>query len=472
MRAQIRAVALPALTPTVTRVLTPALTSVLALVLALALAGCACEKGGGGSGGGGPGAGHGGAAAKRERAAVQGALDRQAAAVRDGREKRFLAQVDPRARRCRAAQRLVFRNLRRLPLRSWSYRVTRVRAGQPSANEPSGNEPRAEATVRLRYRLSGQDRAPVTATERYAFVRRGGRWYLTGELSGSERQLWEQGPMTVVRGRRSLVLGTAGGEHGDHGEHGDRSRSGDAERRRLRDVARVADRAAAEAGRLWPHGWPRRVVVERPRGLRQMARLLGSPESAYRDIAAVTTGEGGRKVNAPADRIVLNPTAYGELSHGGRHVVVTHETVHVATRTLTGPATPLWFSEGLADWAAYRHAPRPLRAPRKAAPELARAVRHKRLPHTLPSDRDFRFGNKPDALARAYEGGWLACRSVAGEWGEAKLLALYRAVGEGEAGKGERAGRGAVDHAMRDELGVSRTEFVARWRAYVRAQLS
>ena len=424
----------------------------LCAVVLLALAGCACEPGGA------PGA-------RRERAALQAVLERQAVAVLGhGGERRFLSAVDPRAVRFRAAQRRVFRNLRRLPLAHWSYRVADVRGGGPSGGEASASGPRrAEATVRLRYRLRGQDRAAVAVTERYAVVRRSGRWYLSGELRGGEPQLWEQGTLAVVRGRRSLVLGTVSGAAG--------ARAGE-ERARLRALARAADRAVAETARLWPHGWPRRVVVERPYGQRQLARLLGEPESTYSDIAAVTTGEGGREVRAAADRIVLNPSAYGELSGAGRHVVLTHETVHVATRTLTGPATPLWLSEGVADWAGYRHAARSLRAPRRAAPELASAVRHKRLPHSLPADRDFRFGNRADALARAYEGGWLACRFVADRWGEGKLLALYRAVGESEAGSGEGAEDAAVDHAMRAELGLDRGEFTARWRAYVRRTLS
>ena len=377
---------------------------------------------------------------RRERAALQRVLDGQSAAVRSGRESGYAAAVDPRAGAYRAAQRRVFGNLRRLPLTQWTYRVTNVR------HVRHGGKERTEAEVRLRYRLRGDDRVPVTATERLAFARHGGRWYVAAELPGSDRQLWEQGRVTVVRGERSLVLGVG------------RERAG------LRSLARDADDAVSAVDGVWSRDWPRRVVLEVPASLRRMAELLDSPASSYQGIAAVTTGEAGESTAAPADRIVVNPEAYGLLSEEGRQVVVTHETVHVASRTHTGPATPLWLSEGLADWVGYRGTGR---TPKGAAPELDRAVKQGEVPRELPSERAFRFGSDPEALGRAYESGWLACRYVAGTWGEEKLLSLYLRVGDAD-----KKGRAALDGALRGELGLTPGEFTERWRAYVRRELS
>lgn len=408
----------------------------LATTLVAATAGCDQIAAGGGAGGG------------RDRAALQRVLTRQAAAVREGSEKRFMAGVDPRAHDFRSDRREVFDNLRRLPLSQWTYRVTDVRRTAPSG----GKAPRDEARVRLRYRIGGQDRSPATATERYAFVRRSGHWYLSDRLHGSDPQLWDQGPVTVVRGAHSLVLGAGRGTEA---------------RRRYFSLAHTADGAVASVSRMWPRGWPHQVVLEVPGSVKKMARLLGAPESSYQDIAAVTTGEAGKDTSAPADRVTVNPDAYRTLSGDGRHVVLTHETVHVATRTVTGPATPLWFSEGLADWVGYRDT---AHTPRQIAPELGRAVREGKAPQELPTDRDFRFQNDAEALARAYEGGWLACRFVDRRWGEAKLLALYRSVGAADkSGKGGSAG--AVDRAMRKVLGVSRAQFTAVWRDEVRREV-
>jgi hypothetical protein len=146
----------------------------------------------------------------------------------------------------------------------------------------------------------------------------------------------------------------------------------------------------------------------------------------------------------------------------GGQVVLTHETTHVATRADTTAATPLWLSEGYADWVGYRGTGR---TPAEAAPELGEAVAERRVPTVLPSDADFGFAGSATALARSYEGGWMACRMIADRWGEAKLGAFYRAVGT------HTKRPGAVEEAMAKVLGTDLKAFTAEWREYLRAQL-
>lgn len=209
----------------------------------------------------------------------------------------------------------------------------------------------------------------------------------------------------------------------------------------------------------WPERWAGRVVVLVPDSVQDMAELLGSPAANYRGIAAVTTGETGGRGTAPADRVIVNPQAYAMLGTFGQRVVLTHETTHVATRTSTSAATPTWLSEGFADWAAYRDGDR---TAAEVAPELTDAVRRGELPAALPTGEDFGFAGDPDRLARAYEGGWLACELIADQWGEEKLIAFYRAVG-GHSGRD-----GAVEQAMHEILDTTPQDFTARWRDYVR----
>ncbi|MFF3762472.1 hypothetical protein ACFYYR_00015 [Streptomyces sp. NPDC001922] len=407
-----------------------ALGTVLLLVLLAALTGC-----------GGPPADRGGT----ERA-VQRMLDRRAAALLDRDADAFLSTADPRATGYRAGQRRLFRNLAEVPLRSWQYRLVRTGGFEPAR----GDGRRVAAEVRLRYRLDGFDTAPVTAVQRLTVSERDGRSYVaaeeprTADGRRSTRNLWDQGRVDAVRGRHSLVLGV--GQEPD----------------RLREIARTADRAVPEVNGAWPGRWARRVVLLVPGSLNGMGELLGAPADGYRGIAAVTTGEAGGAPHAPADRVIVNPDAYGVLGAFGRRVVLTHETTHVATRAATSSATPLWLSEGFADWAGYRGTGR---TPEEGAPGLARAVRAGEAPRSLPSDEDFRFGGDPDRLGRAYESGWLACRMIAERWGADRLARFYRAVGAHE-------GRtGAVEAALRGTLRTDPEEFTALWRGYVRAWL-
>ncbi|MEU9115617.1 hypothetical protein AB0D04_28485 [Streptomyces sp. NPDC048483] len=418
---------------------------------------------------------------------VQRMLDARARAVRHRDTAALLATVDPRAATpYRARQRRLIANLTAVPLTDWRYDLVSTDAFPLPAGGPHG---RMAAKVRLSYRLKGYDTAPVTSLQYLTLTERGGRWRITSDTDGTPagrpgtRQLWDQGPVRLVRGRHSLVLGGA------------------TDPARLRDLADRVDEAVPAVSDAWKSSWSAKVVVEAPDTVDQMAQLLGSGDSAgYMGIAAVTTGEAGASATAPADRVIVNPEAYEELNDLGRAVVLTHETAHVATRTVTTEATPLWLSEGFADWVAYRDIRRKAAI---TAPELSRAVALGKTPDRLPTDEDFGFQAGADRLAKAYEGGWLACRMIADKWGEAKLIAFYRAAGRSgaetaagrlgppievlrathrpraghtpgsasahDARRQDRAER--LDRALRSQLGMGVAEFTQEWREYVEGQL-
>ncbi|THA52023.1 hypothetical protein [Streptomyces sp. A1136] len=318
-----------------------------------------------------------------------------------------------------------------VPFEGWSYEVTSVRR----------DGARAFARATLRYRLAGYDSAAADAPREVELVRGGADgWRVAADrpAPGAPPQLWDQGAVTVVRGAHALVLGVG------------------RDRGTLAGIAAEADRAVPAVGAAWPRPWAGRVVVLAPATLDAMAALLGRPADAYRGLGAVTTGRVGVGP-APADRVVINPEGYASLSEAGRDVVLTHETTHVATRAATTATTPLWLSEGFADWAAYRAGGR---TPAEAAPELARAVRRGDLPGALPADGDFAFGGDPEALARSYEGAWLACRLIAAKWGDAALVRLY-----------EEAGRAPLPTALDETLGVDRAELTRAWREALREEL-
>ena len=374
--------------------------------------------------------------------AVRALLARQSAAVLHHDRAAFLAGVDPHATRFRARQQKVFADLAKVPLASWSY--TLVRTGAFRLPPAADGAVRTAAEVRLGYRLAGYDDEPVTSTAYLTLTRRGSRWYVSSDDDGApsghrtDAQLWDYGPVKVVRGKHSVVLGlepeaTLSGYAGD------------------------ADEAVVQVRNAWgTGGWPGRVVIEAPATLDQTAALLNAKAADYSDIAAVTTGEGGVNTDAPADRVILNPAAFKELSAFGRQAVLTHETTHVATREATTAHTPLWLSEGIADWVAYRTSGRT--AP-EIAPELAADVRAGHVPERLPTDAD--FGSTAKGLAQAYEGGWLACRMVADHWSPRTLTSFYRAVARG----------GTLDARLRSAVGLDTAQFTARWRAYVKQEL-
>lgn len=311
-----------------------------------------------------------------------------------------------------------------IPLEGWSYEVSSVRI----------DGVRAFARAELRYRLTGYDAAPAGSAREVELTRDAGTWAVATDrpAPGAPPQLWDQGPVTVRRGAHALVLGGAGQSSGS-----------------LSEIAAEADKAVPVASAAWPRPWAGRVVVLVPGSLDEMAALLGRPADEYRGLGAVTTGQTGAGP-APADRVVVNPEGYGQLTAEGRQVILTHETTHVATRAATTAKTPLWLSEGFADWAAYRDSGR---TPVEAAPALARAVRLGDLPAALPEAGAFAFGGDADALARAYEGSWLVCRLIARRWGDAALVSLY-----------EESGRQSLPTALTQTLRTDPAALTRTWQ--------
>ncbi|MFJ9107988.1 hypothetical protein [Streptomyces sp. NPDC102283] len=371
--------------------------------------------------------------------ALDAVLERRAAAVLAHDPAGYVEGLAPDAAKLRAAQRTELDRLADVPLKSWGYDVKDI-------TEQDGRW--ATADVELRYRIDGYDTAPVATRRVLELMRDGERWYITADrpAEGASGQLWQQGDVEVVEGAHSIVLGVGRSEE------------------ELRQVADTVDLAVPAVSDAWPRPWTRRVVVLVPDSVEDMAGLLGSPEASYRGIAAVTTGEVGGTGERPAiaDRVIVNPQAYATLGSFGQRIVLTHETTHVATRTSTSTATPVWLSEGFADWTAYRGEDR---AADTIAPELAEAVRGGRTPAELPADPDFGFDGDPAKLAGAYEGGWLACELIAERWGQEKLIAFYETVGAHDGREG------AVEQALNAVLDTTPQQFTADWRDYLATRL-
>jgi hypothetical protein len=236
------------------------------------------------------------------------------------------------------------------------------------------------------------------------------------------------------------------------------------DRAALDTLAGAADRAVPAVSAVWGGSWADRLLLYAPGTLDQLSRLLDAAPGDYRGIAAVTTAAPGAPEAAPADRILVNPEAYGELSDLGRQVVTSHEAVHVATRADTRPWTPLWLSEGAADWTAYLGT---RRTTRQIAPELAADITAGHLPDALPADGD--FATTAAGLAQAYELAWFACTLVARRRGARGLVALYRAVAATGSATADR--EATVDRALRRVVGIGLAEFTRDWRTALKAEL-
>ncbi|MGF1431596.1 hypothetical protein, partial [Kitasatospora sp. LaBMicrA B282] len=294
----------------------------------------------------------------------------------------------------------------------------------------------------LSYRLAGFDDYPAVLKRRLTVA--GGVVTGEGAAPGSAAAPWDPGDPTPVRGTHCLVLGPA-------------------PQAELTALAGLGDRAVPAVSAVWGTGWAGRLLLQLPSTEAQFTRLLGVDPSSYSDIAAVTVAAPGAPVRTPADRVLVNPDAFHQLSDFGKHVVITHECTHVATRADTHPWTPLWLSEGVADYTGYLDTGH---TARQIAPELTQDVAAGKLPTALPTDADFASGST--GIAQAYELSWLACNLIATEHGQQALVGVYRAVGAAGPGGGRDQ---QLDRILTEHLGYGLAEFTRRWIAEVLRQV-
>jgi hypothetical protein len=384
-------------------------------------------------------------------AAVRALLDARAGALRDRDRSAWLATVDPSNRSFVQRQAALFDALADTPIAGWSYQLDPT-AGPPARLRLDRRRGRHwwAPGVTVTYRIGGFDRVPTVEPQRLTFVPRAGRWLLAADDDfapaglDSTRGIWDGGRVSVVLGRRSIVLGHA------------------ASQPLMRVIAAGLDDAVPRVTAVWGHGWSQRVVALVPSSPAELARVVGG-RGDYSQIAAVATAEladSESGYHPVGDRVVINPTTFGELGQLGRRVVLTHEVTHVATRAATGDAAPAWLVEGFADYIGYLGVPLPLRL---TAAELQEDVRRGRAPTALPTDRDYDGGN-PE-LAQVYEQGWLAVSLLAERHGRAGLLQLYRQAGQ------TGAPSSAVDDAMQRLWGTDLATFTDDWRRDVSARL-
>lgn len=377
-------------------------------------------------------------------AAVRELLDRRATALLRRDRAGWLAAVDPAARVLRTRQAALYANIAAVPLGGWRYEVE----PEHEAGRPERVGERWTVRVTLHYSLRGVDPAPTARPLLLTLAPRGGRWLIAADdavaADGTRtwRGPWEHGPMVVRRGRSSLVLAHPANAH------------------RLSTFTAGVDAAVPRVRAVVGGPWHGQVAVLIPDDQREMAALVGE-RLALGKIAAVAVADtvDPSSGQARGQRVVVNPANLDRLGSLGRRVVLRHEVAHIATRGFTGPGTPIWLVEGLADWVGYLDSGL---SARLVGDELRGQVRAGRWPGRLPTPADFR-GDSP-RLAIAYEEAWSACRLIAERAGPAGLLRLYRAVGTA----GDPAA--AVETQLRRVLGMGSAEFVAEWRRSVRAE--
>ena len=360
-------------------------------------------------------------------------LDELEAALSDGSRKRVLSLAAPDEPTARRELRAIHGNVGNLGATDLDFRFIAADAGRVTPADRRTFGARAwVADVEVAWRVADFD----TGTSRMEVA-------LTlvdtpdGVAFGSARgeydtpvPLWLLDELAVGQSRRALVA-VAGDEDLDR-------------------YATLADQAVRDVRAVLP-SWRGRLVVEIPADDDQLHRLMDVDPGTYDSIAAVTaTVDGSGDPDSPA-HILINPGVFQGLGDDGSQIVMSHEATHIAVDAATS-TMPLWLLEGFADYVALARSELPVSV---TASQILAEVRRSGPPRRLPGPDEFDPSNK--LLGTSYEAAWLACRLMAEEYGERRLIRFYRTVDEGQSL--------AEAFAL---LGTTEAAFTRQWRNYLR----
>ncbi len=349
-------------------------------------------------------------------------------ALRTGDKKRFLSVFDPAMTNLVAQQGTWFDNVRKVPMKQ--RRIVLVKA---TDTRDSSGKGRLAADMGFVHQITGADSTPLAEWYSFEFRKRGSRLVVTqvegaaaDESTGEKfsryyRQSWDDGPISVLEGRKVILMGAAGDDGLMRGLVG---RLDAAVQAQLDRFTRAG--VALEAGvrkRKWV------FMLQAPTVEDVFDYLGGEIKPREADFAAfVAPIFPSDEVTGILDvdrshtsRIVIDRAALqGDLS-----TTIRHEMVHALEGTWQqgyGDA-PRWAVEGTA--VALSDA---------SSSELSyrrdRGLQFLRAEQTLPTDEVFYEGDN-DAVSTHYGAGYLTCAYLVAKRGEKGLLKVLRALDDG-----------------------------------------
>lgn len=226
-------------------------------------------------------------------------------------------------------------------------------------------------------------------------------------------------------------------------------------REQMNALARDLPAATAAITELWGRDWSRSPVVVIASTPDEFAALARVTDRLSAEVAAVSVADpfppGARPTG---QRVVFGPDTAHRLDPAGLRTLLRHELTHIATRAATVDGSPLWISEGFAEYVAHRGTTRSFAA---IAPTLTAELRAGSVPTDLPTDALFRG----ERAATAYELAWAVCAYLAEKYGEQRLVALYRRLAA------EVLTPTGLDTALHEVLGATRAAVLAEWRTWL-----
>lgn len=387
------------------------------------------------------------------------------AALRDGDAASAMTALDESATdTVRDRTRRAAVGIGALPLPTFEYRLSSTRgperlvpADLQARLDAQGSSDSWVAPVQLRYAYEGIDSAPVVLEVPMVMARYPEGWKIVADAgplfgeAGPAGQVWEfdqPAAKTVSTPPGDSLVLTNGTSS-------------------LTDLlAGQLPAATASVTDFWGTRWAQGAGVIIAGSDEEFASIAGSSQADTDAAAAVTIFSSIDPAGPTAlgQRVVFTPQA-AQLDPNTLAVVLRHELFHVAARTATAAAAPVWVTEGVAEYVGRRGTYTRLE---QAAPALAAEIAANGPPADLPTDANFAPSN-PDA-ALAYQSAWSVAAFVADTYGDDKLKRFYIALAGADQPTDPTLVSTAQNTAAQIVLGISRDDLVAQWRAWLSRQ--
>ena len=372
---------------------------------------------------------------------VQAMLDARSQAVEARDVNAFMRTVDPNATdEFKDSQRLAFGGLSKLPLARFELRAA-TNSGEAPAKalglaEKYGADDARLVETEQSIRIDSYDDRPSIDKLHMSYVKRDGNWYVAATDDGvsiglsSARNIWDMGSIDTLTSEHFLTVFRPD------------------QRSRATALTAIAEQAMAKFQQRWPQPWSQRIPIIVPASPQEAASLLDTPADVAQFVAFVsyrTSREPQWTVGAP--RMFAQEANLSVNSDESQQDTIVHELAHAATSSMTGPFTPQWLHEGLAEYVRLG----------KAADIAPGTTGKLELP---PAQA---FAGSGAELQNAYRDAASAVSFLASIKGSDAPLGVFEAIGSRRLVAGTPAFN--TNDAFRSVTGISLDDFIAQWNA-------
>ncbi|MBA2608190.1 MAG: hypothetical protein H0U92_04590 [Actinobacteria bacterium] len=318
----------------------------------------------------------------------------------------FADTIDPQAPAAfRDAQLKSFDGLTSLPVQSLSYDVRVDLIGDltraVSRSEYGGATVYLPQTIRaLQFTLDAD--APGLDDMWWTYVQRDGKWYVGGNDDVTDlgleptESMWDLAPVVTLQTPHVMLI--------VHPENRDRGQA----------LAASAENALRTIAQRWTLPWPGRLVGFVPSSPDELATIIQATIDVKKFVAFISYAFDPESLRATVPRLYVQDTNLSRYGTAQQTETLVHEFVHAAGAAYTGPYTPAWAQEGLADWIATG-----LPKPEAPTPQLN---------DTPPRNDQFGAGSQTD-IVRAYRDSKSLVAELAVLKGKAAPFDFFKAMG-------------------------------------------